>query len=920
MSGAAALAILLPILGIGIAAHAADQQTYRNALDTARQTMAKGDLKRAEIEMRNATKTYPNNPDVHALLGEILLKLGDSPGAEEEARLARWHNGNDDEIAPVLAEAMLEQDKMSELIKDVPPGSRDMKVEATVRRALAEAHIALGDVAVGETLLEDSRRLDPNSQETHVSIARLHLVEGDIPGAEQELAAALKIEPNAIDVLRLEADIMRAKGNLAGALAALGKAIGQHPDDLSLLSNRAMILISQNRLDDAKRDVDHALDLAPYSLTPNFLSGVLLARKGELKPADDALTGISASFDSLPNGYYLLGAVKYAEGQYDSAIFYLAQYVARRPDDLPARLLLAESALKKGDPVRAVQVLSPAVYVKTPDPRAISLMEQADVAAGRKDEALSLFAQEAGAKPSDPRLAATSAMAQLGLGEAMAGTAALGKLVETDSGIKEAGPAYILDELNYGRLGNAEAAAQRLVAAERNNPVALLMLSFVRMAQLRYDDAEPILHEILGRNPTFVPAQYNLAQLYRDTGRDAEARAIYEKLLLTQPGDQTSLRSLAEIAAAQGNHAEATRWLQKAQAAAPRDSTPTIRIVEIDSAAKDWRDAIAAAHQLVDQFSDPQMVQLLAATLANSGDLVAATAAYGEWLDHHDGTVTIYRGLAAYQHKAGKLDDARKSLQAGLAVAPNDEGAMADLVDLDYETAGAEDAIDTARSFSVRDPEMSDLLAANVLERAGRREEAIALLRQSQVYRPSTRNAGRLAELVWESGKHDDAKAMLRAVLAKHNDMATRLALANMDMLDGDGDEAIALYQQVLAATPNEVLALNNLASLYEARNDPRSFELALQAFRLAPSPDTADTLGWALVRVGDTAKALPFLERAATAKPEELVVQYHFAVALQGSGALDRARSLLERIVAAKASFTGKDDAERRLEALQRG
>src|ERR1700676_3854788 len=73
-------------------AHAKDAQSY---LDTAQGYVAKGNLKAAEIELRNAAREAPNDAHVHALLAQVYLRLGDFKSAEREARSARDLKGEE---------------------------------------------------------------------------------------------------------------------------------------------------------------------------------------------------------------------------------------------------------------------------------------------------------------------------------------------------------------------------------------------------------------------------------------------------------------------------------------------------------------------------------------------------------------------------------------------------------------------------------------------------------------------------------------------------------------------------------------------------------------------------------------------------------------------------------------------------------
>jgi Tfp pilus assembly protein PilF len=102
----------------------------------AEQYVAKGNLKAAEIELRNAVRESPQDPVLHARLADVYLQLGDSAAAEREARSARERDGDEADYLPVLTDALLRQEKFANLLDLVKPGERPPMLESKVRTAL----------------------------------------------------------------------------------------------------------------------------------------------------------------------------------------------------------------------------------------------------------------------------------------------------------------------------------------------------------------------------------------------------------------------------------------------------------------------------------------------------------------------------------------------------------------------------------------------------------------------------------------------------------------------------------------------------------------------------------------------------------------------------------------------------------------
>src|SRR3954465_11747368 len=78
--------------------------------------LAKGNLKAAEIELRNAVRDAPDDPVIRGRLSEVYLQLGDFPAAEREARAAAERGGEEADYLPILADTLLRRYKYGEVL------------------------------------------------------------------------------------------------------------------------------------------------------------------------------------------------------------------------------------------------------------------------------------------------------------------------------------------------------------------------------------------------------------------------------------------------------------------------------------------------------------------------------------------------------------------------------------------------------------------------------------------------------------------------------------------------------------------------------------------------------------------------------------------------------------------------------------
>ena len=145
-------AALLAIACLG--ANAKDSST---SVKDAEQYLSKGDLKAAEIELRNAVRQSPDNPVIRARLAQVYLDLGHAASAEREARVAREHNGDEADYLTILAEALLRQEKFADLVSLIQPGDRTPALESKIRSARGAAAAGLNDRSKAEVMFRDAR-------------------------------------------------------------------------------------------------------------------------------------------------------------------------------------------------------------------------------------------------------------------------------------------------------------------------------------------------------------------------------------------------------------------------------------------------------------------------------------------------------------------------------------------------------------------------------------------------------------------------------------------------------------------------------------------------------------------------------------------------------------------------------------------
>ena len=153
----------------------------------------------------------------------------------------------------------------------------------------------------------------------------------------------------------------------------------------------------------------------------------------------------------------------------------------------------------------------------------------------------------------------------------------------------------------------------------------------------------------------------------------------------------------------------------------------------------------------------------------------------------------------------------------------------------------------------------------------------------------------RVRAVAGRSARHQpgDARSLAGPRARRSRDPAD---LADLHLAAGRTAAARQLPDQVIAARPDEVAALNNLAwALLDEGQVAAARPFAERALRLAPDePSVMDTLACILMELGELEPAIELLQRAARVENRGPEIQVHLAQALARRGDRDEARGIL--------------------------
>jgi len=256
------------------------------------------------------------------------------------------------------------------------------------------------------------------------------------------------------------------------------------------------------------------------------------------------------------------------------------------------------------------------------------------------------------------------------------------------------------------------------------------------------------------------------------------------------------------------------------------------------------------------------------------------------------------RTLAQRGDKAGAL----AAYRGALAAQPDFQPAQVAIMALDIADGREADAQKSAAAIAAasKGVRSANLVLAQAMLQAGKNDRAAELLRDAAKAKDLTPELAReIAAGLIVSGDLKSAADLLTAQARGTPDVPSRIALGDILLKQKDYAGAAKQYENVLAAEPRNVIALNNLAWLYGQNKDTRALAMAERANHIAGgNPAVQDTLGQLLVNGGDVERGVWLLRMARSSGVADAAGTLLFAEGLAKLNRPDEAKSALKLVL----------------------
>jgi tetratricopeptide (TPR) repeat protein len=374
---------------------------------------------------------------------------------------------------------------------------------------LARLQRAEGNEAEADALIEQTATARPDDARVYLVLSSYRGRKGNREGALEAAEQALVLEPDNVSAKLRKAEVLmelgfrkEREGAVEESQILVDEVLLLKPSHPGALLVGAKIKLARQEHQAAIQQTRAAIDGRPDWAEAHYILGLALAVRKEYAPARTELARALELDAGLLDANKVIAQVHSKLGEHEYATERLRRYLRESPDDLPARLLLAQSLARLQDLRGALRELD----AIPPEAR----NAEVHYALGRVQNRMGNHA------------AARENM--------MAANAA------------EPGNAEILRDLLRldRREKRFEESVTRINAAVEANPENAklrLLEGEVARVQGRPEDAEKSFEKAIELDPSDLASYERLAQFHARRGRMDETAKTYERALLVKPSE-----------------------------------------------------------------------------------------------------------------------------------------------------------------------------------------------------------------------------------------------------------------------------------------------------------------------------------------------------------------------------------------------
>lgn len=823
---------------------------------------------------------------------------------------------------------------------------------------LGVIYFAEGRLAKAREFLLGGQQLDPDNLEVRMDLGLFDLAAGKNADAASEARFVLGRDPaHPAAPLLLAESVERSS-----QIGPIRSSIERLPHGAPALVALATLDLKEDRVKHAIAELQEALRLDPKCANAyTALATIYWAEKDPAKAGPNFSQ--AAALAPVRSGKRLQYVqFKIRTGDEPGARAILADVLAKAPDYLPARMLLAELEESEKNYAEAQAAVNNIISRDPAYPDALLLSGRLALATNQPARAVTTLEYAQTFYSRYPLLKFELAQAYLGTGASEKAESALTLALALAPDFSDAAMSLAEIDDHKGDYPSEIVLLKQTVQRHPDLAKAWLLLANAYVHIDQYDDALAIYRNLAAANPHASRPLVLEGIALEHNGQLDDAEGCFKQALAVAPSDPVALQQLIELYVDEHKYDVARHQLQDRLAKDGATAAVYTLLGRVDLAEHNFPGGEAELKKAISlEPNSADAYFLLAELYYTTKQDRQALADLQKVVTADPSRTQALMLMGSIQMVEKDYPAARDTYEKTIAVDPNFSPALNNLAYLYSEQFNDIDRgfemAQRARKLLPDEPHAEDTLGW-VLYRKREFAWALSLLQDAAANLPGDAEAEyHLAMSQYMMGQEDGARQSLRKAVGEsadftgREDALKRLAILSINVAtagaaersllegersdpialgrlaaiyerDGKFDEALSTCQAALAIDPHDISALTRQARLYEAKgNLEKAYDVAKSAHDYAPGDvDASLVLGRLAYRQGNYSWAESVLSDAANLRPDDAELRYELALAEYSLGRVDQASLDMRRASQGAAGNQHAADEDRFLRLVSAG
>jgi len=319
--------------------------------------------------LKSALSFWPDEPEWHALVADLLARIGNPDEAEYHINQAINHQPENPDFWQKSAEIKLQTNDLVRAKEDLERSVTIQSKNPVVWIKMADVNRRLGFVSEAIENMRTASTLCPNDEDIATQEVKFLIDQKQYKDAEQKTTKILEANPKNISVRILAARALSNQGKFEQASKTLTDALEKNPGNPELTLEKCCIKKQQEGVTKALPEL---IQLAhDHPKHPQILTTLTdwLIQANRLDEAAETAQTVLRIIPDQAEVHLMLGRLQKKKGQLDQAIAHLSKAITYDPNLVEAYIELGKTYQDRHNMEEAIKVFQQGAKADASDPR-----------------------------------------------------------------------------------------------------------------------------------------------------------------------------------------------------------------------------------------------------------------------------------------------------------------------------------------------------------------------------------------------------------------------------------------------------------------------------------------------------------------------------------------------------------------------